>query len=102
LLPRPMNEGLADGLLEALRRAPPQEAADTELARDPRPTPEQRALIDRLAAVVDARAADLGVSAEVLAPRGELKALAMGERDAPSLEGWRREEIGRRLLEALA
>jgi ribonuclease D len=52
--------------------------------------------------VVDARAADLGVSAEVLAPRGELKALAMGERDAPSLAGWRREEIGERLLEALA
>jgi ribonuclease D len=97
-----MNDGLADGLLEALRRAPPQEAADGELARDPRPTPEQRALIDRLAGVVDARAADLGVSAEVLAPRGELKALAMGERDAPSLEGWRRGEIGERLLEALA
>jgi hypothetical protein len=26
----------------------------------------------------------------------------MGERDAPSLEGWRRGEIGGRLLEALA
>ncbi len=100
-LPRPMNDGLAEGLLEALRRAPPEEAADRELARDPRPTPEQRALIDRLAAVVDARAADLGVSAEILAPRGELKALAMGEREVPSLAGWRRAEIGERLREAL-
>jgi ribonuclease D len=101
LLPRPMNDGLAQGLLEALRRAPPQEAADAELAQDPRPTPEQRALIDRWASVVDARAADLGVSAEILAPRGELKALAMGGREAPSLAGWRRGEIGERLLEAL-
>jgi ribonuclease D len=101
-LPRPMNDSLADGLLEALRAAPPQEAADEVPAQDPRPTPEQRALIDRLARVVDARAADLDVSAEVLAPRGELKALAMGERDAPSRVGWRREEIGERLLQALA
>jgi ribonuclease D len=99
--PRPMNDGLAEGLLEALRRAPPEEAADRELARDSRPTPEQRALINRLAAVVDARAADLGVSAEILAPRGELKALAMGEREVPSLAGWRRAEIGERLREAL-
>ena len=77
-------------------------AMDTAPAADARPTPEQRALIDRLAGVVDARAADLGVSAEVLAPRGELKALAMGERDVAALAGWRRAEIGERLLEALA
>jgi ribonuclease D len=101
-LPRPMNEGLADGLLEALRRSPPDEAADRALVRDSRPTPEQRALIDRLAGVVDAQAAALGVSAEILAPRGELKALALGERDVPSLAGWRRNEVGERLLAAIA
>jgi ribonuclease D len=101
-LPRPMNESLAGGLLEALRQPPPEEAADHEPPRDARPTPEQRALIDRLAGVVDARAAALGVSAEILAPRGEIKALALGERDVPCLAGWRREEIGGRLLAALA
>jgi ribonuclease D len=50
---------------------------------------------------VDARAAELQVSAEVLAPRGELKALAMGKRDTHALTGWRRQEIGTRLLETL-
>jgi len=73
-----------------------------EPVQESRPTPEQKALLDTLSKIVDARAAELQLSAEVLAPRGELKALAMGERDAPSLEGWRRGEIGGRLLEALA
>jgi ribonuclease D len=63
-------------------------------------------VIDELGKIVDARAAELNVSAEILAPRGELKALAMGAsaRALPSshaLSGWRREEIGTRLLEAM-
>jgi hypothetical protein len=37
-----------------------------------------------------------------LAPRGELKALAMGKRDTHALSGWRSEEIGTRLQSALA
>jgi len=41
------------------------------------------------------------VSAEILAPRGELKALAMGKRESHALTGWRRDEIGTRLLAAL-
>jgi ribonuclease D len=101
-LARPMNESLADGLLEALRQPSAEDPADYELALDSRPTPEQRALIDRLARVTDAEAAALGVSAEILAPRGELKALALGARDTPSLAGWRREVIGNRLLAELA
>jgi hypothetical protein len=51
--------------------------------------------------LVDARAAELGVSAEILAPRGELKALAMGARVVPALSGWRFAEIGGTLLESL-
>jgi ribonuclease D len=58
-------------------------------------------MIERLNKTVDACAAQLGVSAEVLAPRGEIKALAMGRRDVPSLTGWRRREIGDALLAAL-
>ena len=52
--------------------------------------------------MVDAHAAKLNVSAEILAPRGELKALAMGERQVGALAGWRLQEIGEKLLEAIA
>jgi ribonuclease D len=100
---RPMSETLAEGLLEELRESAAgdgREAASE--VEDSRPTPEQKALADRLAAVVDAHAAALGVSAEILATRGEIKALAMGDRHVPSLSGWRRAEIGEKLLEALA
>jgi ribonuclease D len=68
---------------------------------DARPTPEQKELALRLGKIVDARAAELRVSAELLAPRGELKALAFGKRDTDALTGWRRREIGERLLAAL-
>jgi ribonuclease D len=99
--PLPVNDILADGLLEALREASSGELVDQEPSQDARPTPQQRALMDRLSHAVDARAAELGVSAEILAPRGELKALAMGERGVASLTGWRRAEIGEKLLSLL-
>jgi ribonuclease D len=97
---QPMNDKFAATLLEALSRAPGADEND-EPVQDLRPTPEQKALADRLAKIVDARAAELKVSAEVLAPRGELKALAMGKRDTHALVGWRLEEIGTRLQSAL-
>lgn len=100
-LPKPMDDALAEGLLEALRDEPGAAVEVTEAARDSRPTPEQRAVMDRLAHIVDARAHELEVSAEILAPRAELKALAMGTRKVPALSGWRRGEIGDRLLAAL-
>jgi ribonuclease D len=96
-----LNEAFAAALLDELRGAPAAEMTDQEPGQDSRPTPQQKALIERLVKTVDARATELGVSAEVLAPRGELKALAMGQRQAHSLTGWRREEIGTRLLEHL-
>jgi ribonuclease D len=97
----PMNEKFASTLLEALNSASSAELTDLEPVQDSRPTPEQKALLERLVKTVDARAAELGVSAEVLAPRGELKALAMGKRDTHALSGWRKQEIGTRLLETL-
>ncbi len=97
---RPMGEALAEELLAALRDGA-GEPLDTAPALDSRPTPEQKALAERLAGVVDAHAAALGVSPEILATRGELKALAMGSRDVAALTGWRRAEIGEKLLAAL-
>jgi ribonuclease D len=93
----PLNDGLAANLLDALEEAA-SKVTDEEPSQDSRPTPEQKAVIERLAKIVDARALELKISPEVLASRGELKALAMGKRDVHSLSGWRRDEIGIRLL----
>jgi ribonuclease D len=99
--PPPLNDALAANLETALAAAADDDTLDQEPIQDARPTPEQKAIIDRLSKIVDARAAELQVSAEILAPRGELKALAMSARTTHALGGWRREEIGTRLLEAM-
>jgi ribonuclease D len=98
---QPLNERLAGTLLEALNTSSSAEVTDLEPGQDSRPTAQQKARLDRLIEAVDARAAELQVSPEILAPRGELKALAMGQRDSHALEGWRLEEIGTRLLAAI-
>ena len=98
---QPLNEKLGSTLLEALNSASGAALTDLAPSQDSRPTPQQKALLDRLIQTVDARAAELKVSSEILAPRGELKALAMGRRDSPALVGWRRQEIGARLLQLL-
>ena len=95
---QPLNEKLAGTLLAALNTSSRTELTDLEPSQESRPTPAQKALFDRLIQAVDARAAELQVSPEILAPRGELKALALGKRDSHALEGWRLEEIGTRLL----
>jgi len=101
-LPQSFNENFAAALLNALQDESTSALDDPNPGQDARPTPEQKVVIERLARLVDARAAELQVSAELLAPRGELKALAMGKRDSHALSGWRRREIGERLLEAVA
>ncbi len=97
-LPEDLPEALASALLAALQEASRQEPHDMEPGRDARPTAEQKSLLEKLADCVQRRAAALGISAEILAPRGELKALALGERDTACLRGWRREVIGAELL----
>jgi len=96
----PLNDSLAASLAVSLDAAA-NDLIDQEPSQDARPTPQQRTVIERLGKIVDARAAELGVSAEILAPRGELKALAMGKAQSHALQGWRRETIGTRLLEAI-
>jgi ribonuclease D len=99
---QPLNEKLSRTLLDALNSSSSVELTDLEPKQDSRPTPAQKALLDRLIQTVDARAAELKVSPEILAPRGELKALAMGKRDSHALAGWRRQEIGTRLLDLIS
>jgi ribonuclease D len=99
---QPLNEKLSATLLDALNSSSSVELTDLEPSQDSRPTAAQKALLDRLIQTVDARAAELQVSPEILAPRGELKALAMGKRDSHALAGWRRQEIGTRLLDLIS
>jgi ribonuclease D len=100
-LPEDYPDALAAGALEALQAASGPDPDDMQPSRDLRPTAEQKSLLDRLARQVDALAGELGISAEILAPRGELKALAQGERDTACLHGWRREVVGAGLLASL-
>ena len=105
----PLNDSLAASLKAALDAAA-EDRSDQEPGQDARATPEQKALILRLNKIVDARAEELQISAEILAPRGELKSLAMAtgepararaQAESQALSGWRRQEIGIRLLEAM-
>ncbi len=100
-IPPNYNARFAAALLEALHDPAAAIDGDEEPRREARPTDAEKALINRLNALVDRRAAELEVSAELLAPRGQIKALALGRRDLGALQGWRRVEIGDRLLAAV-
>ncbi len=76
-IPPSFNRQFAESLVEALQQQARAAVVDSAPRQDARPTDAQKALLDRLIGVVDARAAELGLSAEILAPRGELKALAL-------------------------
>ncbi len=101
-MPANFNDAFATSLLHALHDESAATITDLNPGFDARPTPEQKELALRLGKIVDARAAELRVSAELLAPRGELKALSLGRRDTDALTGWRRREIGERLLAVLS
>jgi ribonuclease D len=66
-----------------------------------RPDPEQLARADRLIQRLRSRAQELELAPEVLATRREVEQLAGGDRDGALLQGWRRNEIGERLLALL-
>ena len=89
-----------DELLAAIA-APQDDGAERGPGDPGKPGPEQLRLQKALQVRLAAIAAELGIQPEVLATRRELAALARGERDVPSLCGWRREVVGERLLAAL-
>lgn len=67
----------------------------------PRPDPVLQARVKRLSSIVQRRASELNIAAEVLATRRELEGIARG-RDADVLQGWRRQALGEELLAATA
>jgi ribonuclease D len=64
-----------------------------------RPTEKQKATLKRMQAEVSRVSAELGIAAEVIAPRKELAAAMLGDAGGRVFRGWRRELVGDRLLE---
>jgi ribonuclease D len=67
----------------------------------PRPDLEQAALVRKLSGISQTVAKELNLVPEVLATRRDLEQLAQGRRDGTLLRGWRRAQLGERLLAAL-
>ena len=58
-------------------------------------------MLKEMQQIVAAMAGELGIAAEVLAPRKDLVAAIAGDRNCRVFSGWRRELLGERLLEVL-
>jgi len=82
--------------LAAAERTPAEDIVQRQ-----RPAPPDEAMLKQLAAMVRARAAELDIAPELLATRRELAALLRGETEQRVTSGWRREVIGRQLLDLL-
>lgn len=100
------SEPVLASLLNAIKTSESIQSSAEAMAQDTRPTPEQKALMNALAQIVDKRATELGVSAEILATRSELKSMVMSSKpltdlNPAALRGWRKEQIGDLLSEAI-
>ncbi|ACM00130.1 ribonuclease D [Cereibacter sphaeroides] len=86
---------IADGILAAVK-------AGMEVKNEDLPKPDlsreqlqvNPALADLLRVLLKAKSESLGVAARLIASASELDAIAAGERDLPSLKGWRLEAFG--------
>jgi len=67
----------------------------------PRPDEQQKSVLKRMLDLVAARAAELGMSAEIVAPRKELVSALEGSRDSRVFRGWRRDLVGNELMAIL-
>jgi ribonuclease D len=102
-------------LLEAVRRGgelPPREQSPN--ARPPTPTPDDAPLVALAEALVRGRAREAGLAYELLAGKADLQSIIAdhrlrgrhpgpdaGDAEVRTLRGWRRELVGRELLELL-
>ncbi|WP_136685533.1 ribonuclease D [Falsirhodobacter xinxiangensis] len=95
LLLREARRGdIADGILAAVKAGqemPPEAVPKPDLREQMQVNP---ALADLLRVLLKAKSESLGVASKLVASSSELDAIAAGERDLPSLKGWRREAFG--------
>ena len=97
-LPEKTIRRFGDRLLELLAAA-----KDAETGYEPpnRPDEKQKAALKEMQRRVARLGEDLGIAAEVLAPRKDLAAAMIGERDGRIFRGWRGELFGNDLLDVL-
>lgn len=96
LLLREARKGdIADGILKAIKagvECPPADMPRVKKARDNQQV--NPALADLLRVLLKSKTESSGVASKLIATAAELDAIASGERDVPSLSGWRREVFG--------
>jgi ribonuclease D len=101
---RRRGRDLLDAVKRGSEREPQPLPAET---RPPAPDPDDAPLIAIAEALVRARAREAELAYELLASRADLQAIVsarrdgQGEADVRTLRGWRRELVGRELLELL-
>jgi ribonuclease D len=67
----------------------------------PRPDEKQKSALKAMQKLVQKYADELGLAAEIVAPKKELSAAVLGQRDGRLFKGWRRELVGDQLLELI-
>ncbi|MDP4032938.1 MAG: ribonuclease D [Pseudorhodobacter sp.] len=94
-----MREGrrgdIADGILAAVKsglEARPEDLPKPDLSRENLQV--NPALADLLRVLLKAKSESLGVAARLIASAADLDAIAAGQRDLPTLRGWRLEAFG--------
>jgi ribonuclease D len=66
-----------------------------------RPDEKQKALLKAMQNEVARSSSDLGIAAEILAPKKELASATLGNCESRVFTGWRRDIVGKRLLELI-
>ena len=66
-----------------------------------KPNERQKAVLKKMQKQVSETAEKLGLATELIAPKKELSAAMLGSRELRIFRGWRREQVGQRLLEFL-
>lgn len=97
-MPASTAQRSADELLSVLGNAT---GTDEIYVPPARPTEQQKLLLKTMQSEVATVATDLGIAAELIAPRKELSAVMLGERQSRVFSGWRLETIGQHLLSML-
>ena len=94
-----MREGrkpeIADGILAAVKEGlemRPEDIPKVDAAREQMQV--NPALADLLRVLLKAKSESLGVAPRLIASSSELDQIAAGDRDIPSMQGWRHEVFG--------